>query len=64
MLRWIIALSVLCTASAAIGFGKIVPAASPISSVSLAIFALSAVLLISAFDAFETQAVPSDQDDG
>ena len=55
MLRWVIAFSVLCITSATIGFGRLVPAASAWNSVSLAVFAFSAVLLIACFDAFETQ---------
>ena len=60
MVRWIIAFSVLCITSAAIGFGRIVPTASAWNSVSLAVFAFSAVSLIACFDAFETQGSGSD----
>ena len=60
MVRWIIAFSVLCITSAAVGFGRFVPAASAWNSVSLAVFAFSAVLLIASFDAYETQGPASD----
>lgn len=63
MLRWIIALSVLCAGSAAMGFGHFVPLASTLSSLCLTVFALSATLLIGSFDAYETQAVLVERDE-
>lgn len=63
MLRWIVALSLLCAASAAVGFGHVVPFASTLSSLCLMVFALSATLLIGSFEAYETQALRVESDD-
>jgi len=63
MLRWILALFTLCVASAALGFGKIVPLPGASASICLAVFALSATLLIGSFEAYETQAVRAERDD-
>ena len=64
MLSWILSLSALCAASAAVVFGHVVPMASPVSSLCLAVCALSATLLIGSFEAYETRAVKVDRDDG
>ncbi len=63
MLRWITLFSLLCGTSALLGFSNMVPAASSLNGLCLAIFAFSAVLLIGSFEAYETQAVLSDRDD-
>lgn len=63
MLRWIVALTVLCAASAVVGFGHVVPSASTLSSLGLMVFALSATLLIGSFEAYETQAVRVEPED-
>ena len=61
MLRWIFALATLCVASAALGFGKIVPLADASSSLCLVVFALSGTLLIGSFEAYETHPVRGDR---
>ncbi len=63
MLRWILALLALCVGSAVLGFGKVVPLPDGSASVCLAIFALSATLLIGSFEAYETQAIRAERDD-
>ena len=63
MLRWIIALTVLCGVSATLGFGQFVPLASAPSGLFLAIFAVSATLLIGSFEAYETQGVRVERDE-
>ena len=65
MLRVLMALAALCVGSALMGFGKIVPLQSSASGLCLAIFALSATLLIGSVEAYETQARRVvDRDDG
>ena len=64
MLRWILALAVLCAASAALGFGQVMQVGATASGLCLAVFALSGTLLIGSFEAYETQAVRSDRDEG
>lgn len=64
MLSWMMALAALCAASAALGFGHVTPMSGTLSGVCLAVFALSATLLIGSFEAYETQAVRRDRDDG
>ena len=64
MLRWMMALAALCVGSAALGFGHVTPMSGTLSGVCLAVFALSATLLIGSFEAYETQAVRPDRDDG
>lgn len=63
MLRWIIALSILCATSATIGFGQFVPMASSLNGLCLTVFALSAVLLIGSFEAYETRSLLADRDE-
>ena len=63
MLRWILTLAVLCTASAALGFGQVMPVGGGTSGLFLAVFALSATLLIGSFEAYETRAVKADHDE-
>ena len=63
MLRWIFSLSALCVVSAAMGFGKIVPLASSLEGLCLAVSALSATLLIGSFEAYETQGPRFDAED-
>ena len=46
MLRWMMALTGLCVVSAALGFGHVTPGSGTLSGVCLAVFALSATLLI------------------
>ena len=62
MLRWIIALSVVCVTSAVAGF-RFIPFSSPVNGLCLTIFAVSGVMLISALDALETSAMASDRDE-
>jgi hypothetical protein len=57
MLRWIVMLAALCFVSAALGLGQFIPMASSMQSFFLILTAVSAMLLISTCDAFETQAV-------
>jgi uncharacterized membrane protein YtjA (UPF0391 family) len=64
MLSWMMALAALCVASAALGFGHVTPMSGTLSGVCLAVFALSATLLIGSFEAYETRAVRRDRDDG
>ena len=64
MLRWIMALAALCVGSAVLGFGHVTPLGGTLSGLCLAVFALSATLLIGSFEAYETQAVRRDRDDG
>ncbi len=64
MLRWMMALAALCVGSAALGFGHVTPVSGSLSGLCLAIFALSATLLIGSFEAYETRAVRGDRDDG
>ncbi len=56
MLRLMLALAALCAGSAAMGFGKVMPLPTTASGLCLAVFALSATLLIGSFEAYETQA--------
>lgn len=63
MLRWMFALFALCVGSAVLGFGRIVPLPEGSASICLAIFALSATLLIGSFEAYETQAIRTERDD-
>lgn len=56
MLRLMMALSALCVGSAAMGLGKIMPLPATTSGLCLAVFALSATLLIGSFEAYETEA--------
>ncbi len=64
MLRWMMALAALCVVSAALGFGHVTPVSGALSGVCLAVFALSATLLIGSLEAYETQAVRHDRDEG
>ncbi len=57
MVGWSALLCVLC---AAVGLGKIVPVTSGVESFFLAMAALSGTVLISSYDAYETQAGPND----
>lgn len=63
MLRWILALAAICTSSALLGLGKLGAVPSTFGSLCLTVSALSAVLLIGSFEAYETQAVRPDRDD-
>ena len=56
MLRLIMALAALCVGSAAMGLGKVIPVPATTSGLCLAVFAISATLLIGSFEAYETQA--------
>ena len=56
MLRLMMALSALCVGSAAMGLGKVIPLPATTSGLCLAVFALSATLLIGSFEAYETEA--------
>ncbi len=64
MLRLMLALAALCVGSAALGLGHVAPISGAMSGLCLAVFALSATLLIGSFEAYETQAVGRDRDDG
>ncbi len=63
MLRWIGFSALLCVLCAALGLGKVVPLTSAVENFFLAMAALSATVLFSSYDAYETQAVGSDADD-
>ena len=56
MLRLMMALAALCVGSAAMGLGKVMPLPATTSGLCLAVFALSATLLIGSFEAYETEA--------
>lgn len=56
MLRWITALLGICLMSGAAGLGVVGPVEVSVRSWCLVLTALSATLLISSFDAYETQA--------
>lgn len=60
MLRWVGLSALLCVVCAAVGLGKVVPLASGVESFFLAMAALSGTVLISSYDAYETQATMSD----
>ncbi len=64
MVRWILSLTALCVVSATLGFGKFLPLASTAQSLWLVVFAVSATLLIGAFEAYETQVGRADTDEG
>ncbi len=63
MLRCVGLSAFLCAFCMAIGFGKIVTVTSGVESFFLAMAALSATVLISSYDAYETQAGVTDRDD-
>jgi hypothetical protein len=54
MLPWIAALACLCAVSAALGLGHVFPLTASAQGMFLALTALSGVLLVSTFDAYET----------
>ena len=62
MLRLVGASALLCVLCAALGLGKVVQLTSGVESFFLAMAALSAMVLISSYDAYETQA-GADRDD-
>ena len=55
MLRWVVSSAFLCVMCAALGLGKIVPLGSSIEGFFLAMAALSGTVLVSSYDAYETQ---------
>ena len=57
-----IGLTALCAGSAVLGFGHFTSISGSLSSFCLAVFALSATLLIGSFEAYETQPVRRDKD--
>ncbi len=61
MLRWVTLSAVLCVAFACLGLGQVVPLASGMQSFFLAMAALSGTVLISSYDAYETQAPDRDE---
>ena len=64
MLRWMLGLASLCFLSALLGLGNVVAMASDMKGMLLTLTALSGAMLVSTFDAFETQAgVTGDADD-
>ncbi len=63
MLRWVGFSALLCVLCAAIGLGKIVTLTAGVENFFLAMAALSATVLFSSYDAYETQAIGSDRDD-
>lgn len=60
MLRWIAVSAVTCVGCVAMGLGKVMPLTSGIESFFLAMAALSGTVLVSSYDAYETQAVDRD----
>lgn len=60
MLRWIAMSAVTCVGCAAIGLGKVYPLASGVESFFLAMSALSGTILVSSYDAYETQGIDRD----
>lgn len=60
MLRCVMTSALLCALCSALGFGKVVPLTSGMASFFLAMAALSATVLISSYDAYETQGVETD----
>ena len=61
MLRCVMFSALLCAMCSALGFGKVVALTSGVESFFLAMAALSATVLISSYDAYETQGVESDE---
>ena len=59
MLRWISLVAGTCLTSAAAGLGALGPVDSSARGWCLALTALSATMLISLFDAYETEAAAS-----
>ena len=64
MLRLILALAALCVGSGALGLGHVTPVSGRVSGLCLAVLAVSATLLLGSCEAYETQAVRRDRDDG
>lgn len=64
MVRLMLALAALCAVSGVLGLGRVVPVSATFSGLCLAVFALSATLLIGSFEAYETRAVRRERDDG
>ncbi len=60
MLRLVGVSAFLCVACAAIGLGKVVPLGGSVESFFLAMAALSGTVLISSYDAYETQPAHAD----
>jgi hypothetical protein len=60
MLRWICLSAVLCAIFVSLGLGEVVPLASGVQSFFLAMAALSGTVLVSSYDAYETQAIERD----
>lgn len=56
MLRWVALSAFLSVAFACLGLGQVVPLAGSVQSFFLAMAALSATVLFSSYDAYETQA--------
>ncbi len=60
MLRWIGISAFICVCCAALGFGKILPLTNGLESFFLAMAALSGTVLVSSYDAYETEVAPID----
>lgn len=60
MLRCVTFSALACALCSALGFGKVVALNSSVESFFLAMAALSATVLISSYDAYETQSVPTE----
>ena len=63
MLRWIGLSAGLCAVSSALGSGKVIHLTAGIEGCFLVVAALSAMVLISSYDAYETQGTAADSDD-
>ncbi len=63
MLRWIGWSALACVLCATLGLGKVVPLAPGVQNLFLMLAALSATVLFSSTDAYETQAAGADPDD-
>ena len=60
MLRWVILSAALCAAFGSLGLGAVVPLASGVQSFFLAMAALTGTVMVSSYDAYETQAADTD----
>ncbi|WP_131115362.1 hypothetical protein [Lichenihabitans psoromatis] len=63
MLRFIGLLALLCVVCITLGMGKVVQLTSGVENFFLALAALSATVLISSYDAYETQSATTESDD-
>lgn len=63
MLRWMGWSALACVVCATLGLGKVVPLGHGLENLFLTVAALSATVLFSSTDAYETQVVEADWDE-